>query len=1129
MSEAHPPSATHQSWTGAVAVYLAKPPRAALYPGQAPPGASSSSAQAATLLPGASGAYDPELPPPHVDPQPAAAPETASAATVHPTRQQPSLLSAPAKAALRGTWLPSRGSATLTAVLSAAGHGEFTVKVQLESTTLWMQDLFSGGGEVRLIAPTMSPPAGQQEKQQQQQQPTATGGRGPVTDATAATKGPRAAASHELHPWLLLLLPPRPPPLASASAAAVISKAVVSSQGPPPAALGAVLERGYSGAEVAASSCPPALCFRFNSPGEGRAFRSLMEAAGRVKEAVVSRAEERRADLERRRAEAAARLQRRRELQLLEQQQQQRGRLQTLSRQQEAAAAAQRHSPAVCAHEAKRWACTDEKGPRPFSGFQEADTALSDRTIRHVGSDTAADTSQRKGSGEGSGDCGKVQIPIRPPQLPSVARVLLRAGGKAKISISPADVSIKLSQRDSLRFTTPRYTSPDGTTRGLQAPALILDAICSNFSIELTNNLPFQPFHTCPAGGDKIDNGPKDYQWTNLHTHGLKVDPGATSIDNICEPGFPNAGIADRTITIQEYYCNDTVSSQQFCRVRGDNVFVIDRPRTNATFLYNIRQHPAGATVRYTYPLEAIVPGVGWYHPHQHGSVAIQTPTSAAPLIVPESSLPGGVRELYVENGRGNKKECDRLVKILKEQPMESSTILQINGIWFRNTSTASGALIPDDDTIPFLGSAASPPSALLFDSSGKPLYKNAAGRDWGLVNGAFQPTVSLTEGRMLVVDSRTGGLTPVDTCKIWLLGRDAVPLPTVPRLLSSKPNGGSRFYNDVIMGPANRVDVVIKCDVPGKYVLASCAGPFRTNYDACRATHCECFGDRPANGALLRPANNLYGGFELDAAVLAVLDVHARPRDKKSEHDFANGVCKSRLEFFRYLDYQNFPKPATEQCISFMNQQFGGACTINNQLFPQGVGYVMQGSQQIWRLRDVTFHPFHLHETPVRLTKLPPCAAKVTNNWQDGDWLDSILLPPCQTGCPWPARGSGNGTCGDPVTVCDETTVQWLATNFDQVPAMALGTGGSNDLCSRKNGNSGMKPVALPDVCSERLSVFHCHVLPHEDEGCMALLVWFCPGFTPPSAAYPAQCPATYTNNCSPPSASRNGPPRRP
>ena len=36
-----------------------------------------------------------------------------------------------------------------------------------------------------------------------------------------------------------------------------------------------------------------------------------------------------------------------------------------------------------------------------------------------------------------------------------------------------------------------------------------------------------------------------------------------------------------------------------------------------------------------------------------------------------------------------------------------------------------------------------------------------------------------------------------------------------------------------------------------------------------------------------------------------------------------------------------------------------------------------------MWKLRDITFHPFHMHESPVRLLSLPSCATSVTNMWQ--------------------------------------------------------------------------------------------------------------------------------------------------
>ncbi len=47
-----------------------------------------------------------------------------------------------------------------------------------------------------------------------------------------------------------------------------------------------------------------------------------------------------------------------------------------------------------------------------------------------------------------------------------------------------------------------------------------------------------------------------------------------------------------------------------------------------------------------------------------------------------------------------------------------------------------------------FLGANSAPPSILLYENGdiSRPLYDNAAQRDWGLVNGAFQPTIRLEE-----------------------------------------------------------------------------------------------------------------------------------------------------------------------------------------------------------------------------------------------------------------------------------------------------------------------------------------------------------------------------------------------
>ena len=138
-------------------------------------------------------------------------------------------------------------------------------------------------------------------------------------------------------------------------------------------------------------------------------------------------------------------------------------------------------------------------------------------------------------------------------------------------------------------------------------------------------SLPFQGVSTCPfypgqnENAPLFENGPHDLEWTNLHTHGLKVpyrhaiapiapifpifpifpivpivpivpvvpivplhllsvdcrcqrppqvDPGAVSLINICQPGQPTAGFpAGSNTDLTAYYCSGNTSSAQLCQV----------------------------------------------------------------------------------------------------------------------------------------------------------------------------------------------------------------------------------------------------------------------------------------------------------------------------------------------------------------------------------------------------------------------------------------------------------------------------------------------------------------------------------------------------------------------------------
>jgi FtsP/CotA-like multicopper oxidase with cupredoxin domain len=129
--------------------------------------------------------------------------------------------------------------------------------------------------------------------------------------------------------------------------------------------------------------------------------------------------------------------------------------------------------------------------------------------------------------------------------------------------------------------------------------------------ITLHNNLPDDP--TCRIKGGGSADTPNCFNGTNLHTHGLWVNPAGN----------------------------------------GDNVLLSINPGVSFQYEYNIPpDHPAG-----TY----------WYHTHRHGSTALQVASGmAGALIVRGTRLP-----TLDANG-----DLDTLLKPTKNQPFPERTLV---------------------------------------------------------------------------------------------------------------------------------------------------------------------------------------------------------------------------------------------------------------------------------------------------------------------------------------------------------------------------------------------------------------------------------------------------------------------
>ncbi len=109
------------------------------------------------------------------------------------------------------------------------------------------------------------------------------------------------------------------------------------------------------------------------------------------------------------------------------------------------------------------------------------------------------------------------------------------------------------------------------------------------FGVHLANGLPRNPDQTQPH----IVNIPSQFNTTNLHTHGLHVSPQG----------------------------------------HGDNVYLEILPEgTDAAYADGRTSFVGGFD--YLYDLKDHTPGTFWYHPHRHGSVAVQVASGAAGALI---------------------------------------------------------------------------------------------------------------------------------------------------------------------------------------------------------------------------------------------------------------------------------------------------------------------------------------------------------------------------------------------------------------------------------------------------------------------------------------------------------------
>lgn len=217
-----------------------------------------------------------------------------------------------------------------------------------------------------------------------------------------------------------------------------------------------------------------------------------------------------------------------------------------------------------------------------------------------------------------------------------------------------------------------------------------------------------------------------------------------------------------------------------------------------------------------------------------------------------------------------------------------------------------------------------------------------ANGVEFTLVNGQYQPTASMVQGKWtrmrLIFSSLTTSLELQMTsntigCEWHLLAKDGIYVEGAPR----------RFGETVYMGPGNRVDVVMKCASSGNVILGT-------------ATMANI----------------------ITIVVSSTADIPdiALPQFSPYRPDYLADVYTA----------------TTTTTFSLNFQGVNGGCTVNGNAWDgsTATGSMVTGSIQEWDVRGVNRHPFHIHVNSYQLSGV----TSATDFFMAGDWHDVLYAP---------------------------------------------------------------------------------------------------------------------------------------
>jgi L-ascorbate oxidase len=498
--------------------------------------------------------------------------------------------------------------------------------------------------------------------------------------------------------------------------------------------------------------------------------------------------------------------------------------------------------------------------------------------------------------------------------------------------------------------------------------------------VNLNNKLPKDEGCTKPSGGV---NKPHCFNGTNLHTHGLWVNPAGNS----------------------------------------DNVLISINPGVSFQYEYNIpSDHPAGTF---------------WYHTHRHGSTALQVASGMAGALIIRGNRP----PTATQNG-----DIDTLLKPTSAQAFKERVLVmqQIqyacrgqNGA-IKVNSDKTWKCDPGDvggiESYDQFGPGSWPESGRYTSINGQvlptlPVATAGQIERWRVIHGGVRDTINLQFRKL-----RQGAGLPKllrANQQDSFVGQNCTGAPLPQHLIAADGLTTSKVIRNeqTVYQPAYRWDSLMVFPSAGIYCVVDAAVPAGGSVNQAAVTR-DLLGFVTVDAGTNVPGNATdYLTSQLVAAAGVNMPVEVRA---KVIADLQNGL--SLASFVPHKDVAPGELTGTQQLVFNIDVSTSPPTfEVNGNPFdPNRVDRtLMLGGVEEWTLTsDFVSHPFHIHVNPFQVVKIldpagrdvsdpdvPDTAGGVDPQYRGlkGVWKDTL----------WVKNNTKTGTAGGKYTITVRTRYQ--------------------------------------------------------------------------------------------------------